>query len=479
MNIAIMKTFNLIRKWGVLPGLLVMLILFNACKDDLPSAMDTSDKISRLDAIRLINAGPDGNVVLEGTIDQDRKEINFPRIDPATDFSNLRFEIEAAPGTRLEHDSYAVPFQEGQSSRAIVIKVVNEPRSTEYFATFRLNIPVFGAEFSKAQVYDYLGYPSFTGLNTRGTGFDGEHVLVIDRGAAGPHLLAVSDLKNNVINRIPLNITGVTGGTFAYNMGAQVNGHTYLVSLSGSAASPLKIYHWTDPSAAPQVIGDFNVGAIAGAGARHGDNVSFNLDENGNGYIYLISNDAAPAPILRLKVTDYTTISEPFVVVAPVAYGQWSSYLQIGNMDQYLLTSNTQPISVVNANGVSAYRLAPASVSAKGTDARIIHFNGERYLMQITVARTGTETTVLEVYDITRGESVVQAFEIFEAQEPEDREPVYSRHMSSITNGAPASQTGYHILKDADGNDESLMIFGGAADVGFTIIEFPKKTLDD
>src|SRR5690606_9729085 len=124
----------------------------------------------------------------------------------------------------------------------------------EYLVTLRLNIPVFGADFSNPTIYDYsanvLGnpaYPSFVGMSTRGTGFDGEHVLVIDRGSTGAHLLKVTDLKNNEINRIPLNVTGVIGGTYTMNMGAQVNGHTYMASLSTSGTNPLKIYHWTDP----------------------------------------------------------------------------------------------------------------------------------------------------------------------------------------------------------------------------------------
>ncbi|HMR18182.1 MAG TPA: DUF4623 domain-containing protein, partial [Sphingobacterium sp.] len=95
---------------------------FMSCKDDLPSGIDSSDKFSSLEAIRLINAGTEGNLVLEGTIDHDKKEINFPRIDPETDFSKLRFEIDAASGARLEQESYEVQFQEGQSARTIVLK---------------------------------------------------------------------------------------------------------------------------------------------------------------------------------------------------------------------------------------------------------------------------------------------------------------------------------------------------------------------
>lgn len=475
-----MKTLNITLKGNALLGLLLM-VLLSACKDDLPSAMDTSSKFTNLESIRIVNAGADGNTVLEGTINHDTKQISFPRIEPDTDFSGLRFEIQASGGARLEQEAYEIPFATGQSTRTIVMKVINDPRSTEYFATFRLNVPVFGAEFDKAQTYDFMPYGSFAGLSTRGTGFDGQHVLIVDR--AGPHLLAVSDLKNNIANnKIPVNVTGLVHdspvyGTHAYNQGAQINGHTYMINLSTSQNQPVKMYHWTDPSATPQEIGSFNVANITGAGLRHGDNASFNLDADGNGYIYLISNNAAPAPILRFTVTNYTTVSDPFVIVAPVAYGQWSSYLQVGNTSQYLLTSNTQPISIVNVNGTSDYTLPTTAVSLKATGARVIHFNEERYLLQITVARTGTETTVLEMYDITRGSNVQEALTLF--VEGEDKAPIYSSTLSSVTNTAPASQTGYHIVKDAEGNDESLMIFAAAADVGFTIVEFPKKSLDD
>src|SRR5690606_38790912 len=164
----IMKTIKKFVQGSTLVGAM-LLFLLSACKDDLPSAMDTSDKFSQIEAIRIVNAGPNGNQVVEGTIDHNRKEITFPRLDTLTDFNNLRFEIVGPTGAALEKESYEVLFQPGQSSRSIVLKVLNAPRSTEYFATIRLDIPVFGAEFSKAEIYAQLGYPSFTGQVTRGT----------------------------------------------------------------------------------------------------------------------------------------------------------------------------------------------------------------------------------------------------------------------------------------------------------------------
>lgn len=76
-----------------------------------------------------------------------------------------------------------------------------------------------------------------------------------------------------------LDLTGVTGGTFSYNMGALANGHVYIASLSGSQASPLKIYYWDTPTSKPEVIADIKVSDIPGAGNRHGDNISVNIDK--------------------------------------------------------------------------------------------------------------------------------------------------------------------------------------------------------
>lgn len=458
---------------------LLWTMVFIGCKDDLPQALDSSSNFTMLKSIKLVNVGENGNEILEGIVDENTKTINFPRVDTLTDFTNLRFEAELSDGAKLDKESYAIEFQEGQSSNSLIIKVANEPRYREYVVRLRLLIPLYGADFDQAEVYDYStnpvgnpAYPSFTGLSTRGTGFDGEHVLIIDRGSAGPHLLKVDDLKNNTINRIPLNTTGITGGTYTYNMGAQINGHTYVASLSTSGTNPLKIYHWTDPNDEPEVIADLLTGDLS-AGARNGDNVSFNLDENGNGYIYFISMGVE---ILRLKVDNYTQVSNPTVLDAPTTYGQWSSYLQVGSSENFLLTSNTKPISLVNANGSASYTMNTTSVPVQGTDARVIEFNGERYLMLVTVARGGTDVATLFLYDISRGKDIAEALSLFE-QAPQ--EAVYQHNLSSTTNIAPAAQTGFNIIKDSEGKDEKLILYAAHTDAGFAVIEAPIKKFEE
>lgn len=402
---------NLIFKTGklFLAMLLGVFTLFlNACKDDFPQNVP-SDKFTDLKEIKIVNAGANGNTVVQGVIDEDKKTISFPRIDPATDFTKVKFEATLASGATLDKEVYSFPFNEGESEKTIVLKVVNNPRFKEYFTTIRLLIPVFGADVSKRVIYDYtnneLGnpiYESFVSALTRGSGFDGEHVLVVTRHGAGSHLLKVSDLKNNTIKKIPLNLTGVTQGTFIVNVGNIVNGHTYIANLSGNtAASPLKIYHWTDPTQEPEIIANINVSTIIGAGVRHGDNFSITLDEAGNGYIFL--GDNAGTKVLRLTVTNYKTIGSPLVITSAVNVGSWSSYNRVGNTDNYLFTGHDAPIMVVSGTGSVAHTLSRTAIPIRSSDARVVNFNGERYLLTTTAARTGSEATVLALYDITKG----------------------------------------------------------------------------
>ncbi|MBD1427441.1 DUF4623 domain-containing protein [Sphingobacterium arenae] len=474
-----MKSLYKIAAIGSLCSLLLS-VLFS-CEDDLPGVMDTTSQMTELKAIKIVNVGEAGNGVVEGTINEVTKEVSFPRLDTLTDFEHLRFEALLSDGAKLDQETYSVVFEEGKTEKVIVLKVQNDPRYREYLVKLRLNVPVFGAEFSTPIIYDYssnpLGnpiYATFTGQLTRGTGFDGEHVLIVSRSAfsvTDAHLLKVSDLKNNTINRINLNVGNVAAGSLVVSGGAQINGHTYVANISGAAASPLKIYHWTDPTQLPEVT-QINMATVPGAGTRHGDNVSFNLDQNGNGYIFYNSDTG---PVLRLKVSNYSQITEPTVLSVPFTYGQWSSYLQIGNTESYLITSYTQPVSVISSSGSISYSLGASSIP-KGSDARVIEFNGERYLMMISVARGPGDVSTLYLYNITKGNSITDALSSFEES---DKQPIYQYNLSTIPNGAPASQTGFKVIKDGEGNDSVLQLFAAAADAGFVIIEVPKKQLEE
>lgn len=476
-----MKTLYNFPKWGLLLGLIGVMI-FNSCSEDFPENIESS-KMTVLKSIKIVNAGADGSTVIEGVIDENKKTVWFPRVDPETDVSAIRFEIEASEGAVLETDTYAFPFGEGDAEKTVTIKLVNEPRFREYMVTLRLRVPVFGADFSKPNVIDHtnneLGspaYPAFSGMTTRGSGFDGEHVLVVARNDMQPHLLSMADLKNNEIKRIPLNMTGVSGGTYAFNMGAQVNGHTYIANLSGgTAASPLNIYHWDDPSKAPQRIANLDLSTIPGSGGRHGDNMSVNIDEDGNGYIFF--GDNAGNKGLRLKVTGYTTISAPAAFAISPAAQAWATWTQVGNTDSYLYSSHSSPISVVNAGGTKSYTMGSTTIPIRSSDPRVINFNGKRYLMATTAARGAGEPVVLSVYDISGGSDIVEALNIFEGLPEHDA--VYSYSLLGPDNQAPSTQTAFNIIKDDEGNDKTLVLYTASTDAGFVIIEIPRMELGD
>ena len=471
-------TSSISKYWFAFP--LAFLLAIFACEEDLPKNIESDDGV-QLNSIKIINAGADGNQVVEGVVDEVRKTVSFPRLDTLTDFSNLRFEAEMSPGAMLDQESYDVGLEDGQAEKTIVIKVVNNKRFREYLVTIRLLVPVYGADFNDPEIYDHtnndLGhpvYPSFVSLLTRGTGFDGEHVLIVTRAEGGSHLLSVDDLRQDKVEPIPLNLTGVAGGTFPINVGAQVNGHTYIASLSGSHASPFRIYHWTDPSAEPEVIADLLTGDIPDAGNRHGDNMSVNLDENGNGYMYF--GDNAVTKVLRLTVTGYTDISDPVVFDNAPGSSFVMSYNQIGQTNNYLFTGYDAPLRVANESGVISYQLNNDAIPLRSCDARIVHFNGERYLITTTAARSGSDAVVLYIYDITPGSDAVEALKLF--NERADKSAVFQYSMLGPTNVAPGTQTGWHITKDAEGKDETLTVYGASADAGFVIIDFPIKKSD-
>lgn len=460
---------------------LIGLAGFSSCSEDFPGNVE-SNQFTDLKAIRIVNAGKSGTEVLEGKIDENKKTISFPRIDTLSDFSNLKFEVETSEGASLENAVYNIPYKSGDAEKEIIIKVLNAPRFKEYKALIRFKVPVYGADFTKPTVFDYssnpIGNPTYIGWGgqlTRGSGFDGKYVLVVSRGATGIHLLPVEDLKANRLNPIKLNVTGVTGGTYTHNMGAQINGHSYVANLSTAASSPLKIYHWATPTSAPEVIANINVGSIVGAGARHGDNFSLDLDANGNGYAFFIS---AGVQVMRVKIENYNKVTETISFDTRTTYGQWSSYNHIAGTESYLVTGHDKPIAVLNNAGSVAYTMGVNSIPVHSGDPRIVNFNGQRYLLVVTIPRTANTApdAVMRIYNITAGANVVDALTAFEQG---DKKPVYEFSISAATNTAPGTQSGFYVVKDAAGKDQKLMVYGATTDAGFAIVEFPVNVATD
>src|SRR5690625_5655707 len=96
---------NLLKYWiAFLPCLM---LIFISCEKEFPKNVDSPDK-AELKSIKLVNAGADGNTVLEGTIDEVRKTVSFPRLDTLTDFSNLIFERSEEHTSELQSRGHLV-----------------------------------------------------------------------------------------------------------------------------------------------------------------------------------------------------------------------------------------------------------------------------------------------------------------------------------------------------------------------------------
>lgn len=467
---------NLIFKIGVLLAGASMLV---SCEEKLPE-----NKVypyeTQLISIKILNAGADGNTVVEGTINQDKKEITFPKLDKDSPFDQLRVEATVSEGAEITETVYDYSMEEGIASKTQVIRIQNHQRYTDYFMTIKRRIPVYGADFENPVEYKFLDaskIPGGTGSVSRCADFDGELVLIVKR--TPPYVLKYEDLKAGKIEPQELDMTGVEGGTFAVNCGFLANGHIYIASLSGSNESPLKIYYYETPSSTPEVIGNFT--NIPGADARHGDMLSANIDKNGDGYIFFGSSGSKD--FIRIKVSGHKTTSEP-TVLASNANATANTYVyRIEDTDKYLWSGLRLPVTLSDENvtpGGASLPLDDNILPKESVAARMFTFNQERYLMAC-VAKFGSAskvTPVLNVYNLTKGANAEEAMENFKAAESHN--PDYSIIIggdSGIT--APGISTNYHIVKDSNGNDEKLIIFGYRLNTGFVIAEFGIKKEED
>ena len=115
--------------------------------------------------------------------------------------------------------------------------------------------------------YTYLG----TGNNERGLAYGNGHVYLVSR-TGGNNIRRLDPATGADLNS-PLDVTGITGGTFAINTAAVgSNGAIYVNNLTTqSTTSPAKVYKWATEGSVPTVAytGDAGLG-----GARVGDSMA-------------------------------------------------------------------------------------------------------------------------------------------------------------------------------------------------------------
>ena len=95
-----MKSFKIKSYLGL--AAFAVTALLNGCADDYPSAT-VNPYANDLLGLKIINA-QDGNgntVQLEGTIDEDKKTVKFPRVNIATDFSKIVVVATTSQGAKI------------------------------------------------------------------------------------------------------------------------------------------------------------------------------------------------------------------------------------------------------------------------------------------------------------------------------------------------------------------------------------------
>jgi hypothetical protein len=453
-----------IKKYKSILIMSLLCAIMISCGDE---KYDTSDSpnLTYIKNIRILNVA---DTVIYGKVNELTKEIKFPKLDSLSDLSAVRFAVDLPEGAYLDKETYDFTVAEGETQKQLTVTVINGKRFREYLVTIRISVPVFGADFARAAVYDYskVGgnmYPDFDGILTRSADMDSAHVLIVSR-ATNLHVLKLADLKQGTINPIPLDVTGVSGGTYVISSGRLSHGHIYVCNLGNA---PFNIYHWDNVAAVPTQVFSETVPVSP----RAGDDLSVNLDENGNGYIYSGTNSSNN--VLRIKVTGFTDLSEPVVIPMPYGTRLWNYFnLVEGSATEYLFTKADIPIRLVSEDGTDKYVMANASLPLGSADPHIFSYNGKRYFGFITsnLGTTNCPDNILYVYDITRGATTQEALELLEAGSkiPELK---YDLKGAATPTAYPAN---FNWAISGDAN--SLYLFGASPNAGFIFIEADKAT---
>ncbi len=376
-------------------------------------------------------------------------------------------------------------------------------RKTVFDITFAA-APTPGADIAAAVVHDFSvatgnAPAEFAAENTRGTDFDGEHVLVVSRnddGSAFPHLYKVSDLlADNAGNKIALNTTGIEGGTHVVSSGSLNHGHIYICNLTTalSTVDPLKVYHYADANAAPEVwswdgvLSVTEEGDTIGAPARLGDNISVNIDESGNGYAFFCGQEGSAEKVYRVQITNFNQFSNPTEIILDVPFPYYGYINEVPEAGQYIFKSHYMAvIRLMDANGTPLMEDVELDATESGlnprggVDPHVIMFNRGRYLVFSTPYNNGKRIGAgpgLFVQDITDGVDTKAALIKWSEMLYDEEyfwEPTYHYSLDPSQPDANTTVDACAAQCNAAEVDGKLVVFTAATKAGFALIEFPK-----
>jgi len=441
----------------------------------------TEPDVSNLPLVDRIVISVDGTerVVPSANIDNDDKMIYLAVPEGATEVKLVSLTLRPArSATNIKVGDKVENFD--------VLELDFHGITNKYTLDFRDVDFEPGINFAGAKFFDFSTrtdnrYPAFANDHTRSADFNGEHVLIVQRAA--PRLHRVADLMQmNTNNPIMLDLTGVSGGTHVMSAGRLSHGRIYITNLTTAASEILTVYYYETPESTPQRILEYAHNPAVTTIARWGDNMSVNLDANGDGYIFFVHQDPG-TEMLRFTVRNFTEVDpESALSIRSTPTNQWAyAYYAFVNpigTNRNLITSTYAPvIRIIDNEGNPVFTFDkvnhPDLVNTmRGTDARIFTHNRGRYLMMSTVRFWGNlQDATLAIYDISEGADLMTALANYQSRITAGNPIIPWIYQLTGSPSAPAwsANTNWAVI---NGN---LVVFVAAANAGFALIEIPNN----
>lgn len=229
--------------------------------------------------------------------------------------------------------------------------------------------------------YAFLG----TGNLERGIAFGNGQLYLVSR-QGGVHVRRLNALTGADLGG--LDVTGVSGGTFAANMiGVARDGAVYVGNLSTAAATNFKIYRWSSDGAAPSVAYDAAPGAprLGDSFAVFGSGASTRIVASGTGTAGFVS-------------VDPTAGTGVMVTVAGAAAGEFRLGMTLADGNTAIgAQGGASPFRWVEFDGATGTLVAsPATSSASERLISYTVLNGTPLL-----ASLDTASSLVRLYDAT------------------------------------------------------------------------------
>jgi hypothetical protein len=168
-----------------------------------------------------------------------------------------------------------------------------------------------------------------------------------------------------------LNMTGVSGGTFALNMiGVASDGAIYGANLTAdasSSSSPFRVYRWANETAEPTLVFAGNPG---GTGAlRFGD--SFAVRGSGASTEIIAGQNSGGTTLFHLGTTDGTTFNPTSIAVPGITNGDLRLGLAFGEGDT-ILAKQGGPLRYISYDVATASATLNASFTLSNVGSSVV-----------------------------------------------------------------------------------------------------------